>query len=211
MDVLCRRAAVSAGGVTMLAPLDADLPAGLLSAVSGPNGSGKSTLLSVIAGRRPLSSGLCLVDGRPPDETSGRFREAVASFIDTPPLARDLTVREQLAVVGASWWADRDPWAGADDQLIALDAAHLSGRFIHELSAGELQLVMLALTCHRPSSLLLLDEPERHLDEERITQLGALLKHRAQAGTTVVVATHDHRLLEQADRRICLAAADRTP
>ncbi|MDZ5078446.1 ABC transporter ATP-binding protein [Nesterenkonia sp. HG001] len=211
MDVLCRRAAVSASGVTMLAPLDAELPARLLTTVSGPNGSGKSTLLSVIAGRRTLTSGRCLVDGSPPDESSGRFREAVASFIDTPPLARDLTVREQTAVVGASWWPYRDPWAGADAQLTALEAAHLSGRFVHELSAGELQLVMLALTCHRPSRLLLLDEPERHLDEERICQLGDLLKQRAQAGTTVVLATHDHRLMEQADCCISLAAADRTP
>ena len=74
--------------------------------------------------------------------------------------------------------------------LGAFDVAHLARRFPHELSSGQAQAFALCLTLARPADVLLLDEPEQRLDEERIALLDEQLRQRVDGGTTLVVATH---------------------
>src|SRR5699024_1688113 len=172
-----------------------------LVALTGPNGAGKTTLLKTVAGRQLLTSGQCLIDGQAPYEFDAGFRAKVASLIDTPPMARDMTLLEQLALVRVCWGYD-DAFDAAEQLLYRLTIAGLGERFPFELSAGQLQLFAVALTLSRPSSLLLLDEPERHLDGERVYALLGVVQERVQAGALVITATHRAELIAHTDAQI---------
>lgn len=67
--------------------------------LTGANGAGKTTLLKTLAGRQLPSAGECRVNGQVPNEFDPSFRACVASLIDTPPMARDMTLIEQLSLV----------------------------------------------------------------------------------------------------------------
>lgn len=211
MRILCESLAVSSEEAQLLRPLSCELQGPGLIALTGPNGAGKTTLLKILAGRMLPTAGRCEIrsggegfSGVPAEHDRG-FRAAAASLIDTPPMAREMTLSEQLTMVGASWGAPPDSAEETSHGLLErLTIPQLAGRFPHELSAGQLQLFLLALTLARPAELLLLDEPERHLDGERIQVLLSLLEDRAAGGTTVITATHRQEIIEQCGQRLDL-------
>ncbi|MBB3666880.1 ABC transporter ATP-binding protein [Garicola koreensis] len=200
--VECRDLSVVVEDTALLAPTSFCHQAPGLIALTGPNGSGKTTLLKTLAGRQLPTSGQCLIDGQTPYEFDPGFRATVASLIDTPPIARDMTLLEQLALVRVSWGHDDDAFGAAQQFLDRLTIAQLAERFPFELSAGQLQLFAVALTLSRPSSLLLLDEPERHLDGERVHALLGVVQERVQAGALVITATHRAELIAHTDSQI---------
>lgn len=182
---------------------------GEVLAVTGPNGSGKTTLLNVVAGRLAPTAGTMHVAGRRPDDRDPAFRTALAALIGPVQTARDLTVLEHLRFVGATWGRPTREALEAGRALLAeLGIEALSGRFPHELSSGQSQLVSLALTLARPASVLLLDEPEQRLDPDRLGLVIDALHARAEAGTALLLASHSPRLLEElATSRLALEAA----
>lgn len=182
----------------LLAPTSLDVRRGEVVALRGPNGSGKTTLLRVVAGLAPATSGEALVCGEHPRERDAAFRERVAALIGTPPLARNLTLREHLELVAASWPSlFGHPPSILDDFGIA----RLEHRFPHELSSGQQQLFALALTFMRPCEVLLLDEPEQRLDAERRELLAGIIARRAANGAAVLMATHSAELVERTNAR----------
>lgn len=167
-------------------------------AITGPNGSGKTTLLRALAGLVQPTSGSVAINGRQVDESDAAFRALVAALVYLPPVARNLTVEEHLRLVLASWgWREPNIKGDVADQLKALQIDHLARRFPHELSAGQNQLFALALTLIRPSKVLLLDEPERHLDTEHRELIQAVLAQRKTDGTTIAFATHESMLIKE--------------
>lgn len=181
----------------LLPPVSLSLEPGHALAVRGPNGAGKTTLLRVLAGLMPATSGSVRLDGDPLHIRRGDHRAAVAAMIGMPPLARDLTLVEQLRFVRATWGDDavtgeREARTGLDE----LDIANLDTRYPSELSSGQLQLFSLALTLARPCRILLLDEPEQRLDANRRGLVADALRRRLDGGCTVVFATHSAALVE---------------
>lgn len=193
-------AAVTRGGNVLLRPCSAVLGPGEALVITGGNGAGKTTLLTLLCGLSTPTAGTVLIDGSAPDERSPVFRSTVAGMLGLPPLARDLTVEEQLRLVTVSWGApDRGPTgphATAQRLLTRLQIAHLADRFPHELSSGQLQLTGLALTLARPSSLLVLDEPEQRLDTERRGVVASLLAELRKQGRGLVVSTHSPQIVD---------------
>lgn len=204
-SISCSQLAVRTDESELLAPFSFEADAPALIALTGANGSGKTTLLKTLAGRQLPSSGQCLINSAPPYEFNPGFRAAVASLIDTPPLARDMTLSEQLALVSVSWGQEHDAaFVAADEILQQLTIPELGERFPYELSAGQLQLFALALTLSRPFDVLLLDEPERHLDTDRVETLLQLLESRVRAGALIITATHREEIVTRANERIHL-------
>ncbi len=182
-------------------------------AITGPNGSGKTTLLRALAGLVQPTSGSVAIAGRPVDESDAAFRALVAALVYLPPVARNLTVEEHLRLVLASWgWQEPNIEGDVAKQLKALQIDHLARRFPHELSAGQNQLFALALTLIRPAKVLLLDEPERHLDTEHRELVQTVLAQRKMNGTTIAFATHEAMLInELADSVLDIAVFDGGP
>jgi ABC-type multidrug transport system ATPase subunit len=203
------QAGVVAGGVTLLAPVSAQVQRGEVLAVRGKNGSGKSTLLRVLAGTRATSSGSVSIGGAAVNVRDRDFRRRVATMIGLPPIATDLTVRDHVLLVASTWVDDpADAQGRADGVLDELGLGLLGERFPHELSSGQTQLFGLALVLVRPFEVLIIDEPEQRLDAERVEAVVGALRRRRENGATLVVATHSSLLAEAlADRTIQLDAA----
>jgi ATPase subunit of ABC transporter with duplicated ATPase domains len=180
-DVVARlEGAVAERGAFRLGPIDLDLRLGDRLAVTGPNGAGKSTLLGALLGDLPLAAGRRTV-GRGVvagnlDQGRRRFdgdRPLAEAFADEAGLSPEAT-RTHLAKFGL----------GSDDVL----------RPGATLSPGERTRAALALAAARGVNWLVLDEPTNHLDLPAIDELESALE--AFEGTVVLV-THDRRLLER--------------
>jgi ABC-2 type transport system ATP-binding protein len=179
------------GPVHVLDDVDFAAAQGEVVAITGVNGAGKSTLLTCLAGLHKPSGGAIEVLGGPPRDTPAFWRQVV--FVaDLPTWYPGLTVREHLELVRLTN-APVGDWSMGPDYLI--DAFGLTTRadaIPLTLSSGQRQRLSLACALARPSSLLLLDEPEQSLDTGFRGELARLLgEDYAPAGGTVIMATHD--------------------
>jgi ABC-2 type transport system ATP-binding protein len=188
---------------TLLLPTDVSADPGDCIVLRGPNGSGKTTLLRIIGGLLVPSTGTATIGGREADERDRAVRAAVAALLGAPTTYRDLTLVDHLVLIDSTWGGDP---ATSDDRgealLDRLGIAHLDDRFPHELSSGQEQLFRLALTFSRPSSVVLLDEPEQRLDTAKRQVVGQLIRERTTAGATVVMACHDPELTASLATRV---------
>ena len=165
------------GEVTMLPPTSMTVKAGENIAILGPNGAGKTTFLRVLTGNLAPTSGSVMMDGQPIDERDQATRRVIAPLIGPVAGYRDLTVGDHLILIDQTWGGDRD---GAGERIAAvlnrLDILRFGNRYLAELSSGQRQLVEIAMVLLRPSALLVLDEPEQRLDEDRRALLGEVLR-----------------------------------
>lgn len=198
--------------IHLLAPVSLTATSGTATVLRGPNGSGKTTLLRLLAGRTDPTTGTVTLDGERVDDRDRATRAAVATLLGAPAAYPDLTLRDHLTLVDATW--GRDPQTCEErvhDALAELTIDHLAGRFPHELSSGQRQLFHLALVLFRPSDVLLLDEPEQRLDTAKRALITNLLAERRDAGATLVLACHDPAITDAlADTVVDLVAADQT-
>ena len=176
----------------LLLPTDVELGTAECVVLRGPNGSGKTTLLRILAGILPPSEGQATLDGSTVDERHDRTRSAIAALIGAPATYRDLTLADHLVLIDSTWGHvgeradDR-----ADEILELLEIDHLAERFPHELSSGQQQLFHLSMVLVRPSSFLILDEPEQRLDTDKRDLLTRILLDRKADGTSLLIACHD--------------------
>ncbi len=167
--------------------------------LTGPNGGGKTTLLRLIAGLLPPTRGRVdcergIVIGYLP-----QHRTIDRQF---PITVREI-VRQGLAC-RKRWWQRLSPTlkAQAEETLASFHLAELADRQIAELSGGQWQRTLLARAFVGSPDLLLLDEPETHLDEASRDELYARLT-ALQGKVTVVVVSHEEKLFPHiAGRRI---------
>ena len=200
---------LSIDDVALLVPTSIRLAAGEALAVTGSNGSGKTTLLRILAGLARPTSGAARIHGAPVDERSPAFRRVVSGSIGRPPVARDLTLEEHLALVAASWGSSvQEARERAAAELERWQLTALRRRFPHELSSGQSQLFALALAVVRPYEVLVLDEPEQRLDPDRLGIVIEVLREEIAAGRTVVFATHSVVLRQAIASRILRLGGD---
>ncbi|HEY3436587.1 MAG TPA: ABC transporter ATP-binding protein [Actinotalea sp.] len=199
------------------APVDLDVAAGEVVALIGPNGAGKSTVLRAVLGLLEPLGGDLTVFGIPVDEREARFRARVAGVLDDDAWFPGLTTREHLLLTAAGHGVTNTSTTvngllktfGLTGQQQAVPSA---------LSSGQRRRLLLAAAFARPRELLVLDEPEQRLDTAMRSTLAALLQSEADAGTSVLIATHDPALItalgadavivdERKCRRVSTAAA----
>ncbi len=181
----------------LLLPTDVDVGAAECVILRGPNGSGKTTLLRILAGTVPPSQGEATLDGSPIDERDDLTRNAIAALIGAPATYRDLTLVDHLVLIDSTWGHVGENAADhADEMLELLEIDHLAERFPHELSSGQQQLFHLSMVLVRPSSILILDEPEQRLDTDKRELLTRILLERKADGSSMVIASHDPAMTE---------------
>lgn len=210
MEVRAEDVSKVIGPATLLAPVSVTAPSGSCLVLRGPNGSGKTTLLRILIGALPASTGTAHVGEHVADERDPAVRAAVAALVGAPATYRDLTLRDHLVLLDATWGGDAETCdQRVADALDEVGIGELDGRFPHELSSGQTQLFRLALTLFRPSEVLVLDEPEQRLDTAKRALVAELVAARRDAGTTVVLACHDPGITERAaDAVVDLVAAE---
>jgi ABC-2 type transport system ATP-binding protein len=177
-----------------LLPLDLAVAPGRCTAVMGVNGSGKSTLLRIAAGRDTPTSGQARYGSRPlsQDDLVVRAEIAVVGGMASP--YPDLTVREHLQLVAVAHGAGRDADELIDQALSQCRLTDHADALPGSLSSGQGQALMLAAVLVRPRRLIVLDEPEQHLDPAARRWLAGLLLAEKQAGTALLLATHHTEL-----------------
>jgi putative ABC transport system ATP-binding protein len=179
---------------------DFSLAAGRHLLLRGASGSGKSTLLALMAGLLSPTEGRVLMAGQRLDTLSARERDrwrgATLGFVPQRlHLSAALTVRGnlELPAIAAGLAPER---ARIDDLLERLGLTALATRLPHQLSVGQAQRVALARALVRRPCLLLADEPSASLDDANTAQVLQLLLQAAEAqGATLVLATHDARVM----------------
>ena len=173
----------------------------------GPSGSGKSTLLRLLLREDVPTRGDIYVSdlnvARLPRRRVPRLRQRIGCVFQDFRLLPNKTVRGNVAfaleVIGKSQPTVRRVVPEVLE-LVGLEGK--AERMPHELSGGEQQRVAIARAFVNRPPLLLADEPTGNLDPDTSQGLMLLLDRINRTGTTVLMATHDHSIVDSMRRRI---------
>jgi len=197
------------GATAPIDRLDADFAPGRMTVVTGPSGSGKTTLLLLLAGLELPDAGEVLLEGVSLSELdrAGRaeVRRTSLAFVGqtgglTPFLGARENVELALELRGL-------PTADAVAALDAVGLGEHADRPVSELSAGQRERAALARAVAVRPRVVVADEPTARLDAANALALGTLLADVARTtGATVICATHDPLLIEQADAELSLGS-----
>jgi putative ABC transport system ATP-binding protein len=213
----------SSGGyiVRPLAGLSFDAEDGELVVVLGPSGCGKTTLLSCLAGLLTPVSGSIHFRGRDVvslgrQEVGEYRRHTVGVVFQAFNLIASLSARANVvAPLRLAGVPRRDAMSRADDLLAVVGLAERARHRPGQLSGGQRQRVAIARALAHDPPLVVADEPTAHLDYVQVEGVLRLMRQLAAPGRLVIVATHDDRITNIADRVVELtpdfAASDRAP
>ncbi|WP_397403243.1 ABC transporter ATP-binding protein [Phenylobacterium sp.] len=177
----------------------------------GPSGSGKTTLINILTGLVTPTSGDVLIDGRAMTGATAAARDAlrrdkIGLVFQTLRLVSALTVRENLSLAQnlAKGRSDRSEI----DALIArVGLSHRADARPRDLSQGEGQRAAIARALCTKPALLVADEPTSALDDVNAqAMIDLLLESAAASGSTLLIATHDHRIRPRFPRAVELQA-----
>lgn len=191
--------------LTVLDEITFSVEAGTRFAIVGPSGSGKTTLLGLCAGLDRADAGsvsLCGQDLSELDEDQrAALRNREVGFIfQNFQLLPTLTALENVSLP-LELQGERHAADTAKDLLGKVGLADRLHHYPSQLSGGEQQRVALARAFSNRPSLLFADEPTGNLDEEtggRVIEL--LFNLNQEAGTTLIIVTHDMDLARRCDR-----------
>jgi putative ABC transport system ATP-binding protein len=196
--------------VSALAGINLEIMSGEYVSIMGPSGSGKSTLLNIIGLLDRPDSGRYELDGKDVTDLSeteqARVRREKIGFVfQSFHLVPRLTAAENIElplILKGVPPAERK--ARVQKALAGFNLEDRAGHRPAELSGGQRQRVAIArATILRPSALLA-DEPTGNLDHRIGAEVMALLEGLHDAGTTLIVVTHDRELGARARRRIAM-------
>ena len=193
---------VQSGGdpLTIVHPLDLEIPTGQLLSIVGPSGSGKSTLLGLIAGLDMPTTGSIMVNGTDitslNEDSLAEFRGRTVGFVFQffhlmPSLTAFENILVPLEIIGKS-----NPQERARDLMSEVGLAGRSHHYPSQLSGGEQQRVAIARALANTPPVLLADEPTGNLDSATGRSIIDLLVDvNRRHGTTVVPVSYTHLTL----------------
>lgn len=174
----------------------------------GKVGSGKSSLLKSLYVEIPIKTGTAHIFDYDLHKIKRRqipfLRRKIGIIFQDFQLLTDRSVYNNLTfVLKATGWKNKEEIAAQVTQVLQqVGMEHAKNKFPHQLSGGEQQRVVIARALLNSPELILADEPTGNVDSETGEKLMALLHEIHQAGTTVIVATHNVRWVELFPGRI---------
>jgi len=177
--------------------IDFTLERGEIMAILGPNGAGKTTLLKCITGLNCWKKGFTLIDGV---ELTKIPQKEIWKKIGYVPQAHKMVFGfsiEDLVVMGRAPYISsmskprKEDYDKAREALDEVGILHLAKKSCNEVSGGELQLALIARTLVSNPEVLILDEPESHLDiQKQVVILQTLKRLAKEHNISCIINTH---------------------
>jgi cell division transport system ATP-binding protein len=196
-----QRDATALNGVTLI------IPKGDFVFLTGISGAGKSTLLRLLYAALKPTRGQVVVDGQNITRLTSaqipHLRRSIGIVFQDFKLLPNRTVLENVAItLEVLGWGQKDIGKKVYHILKQMGLEHKMNTTPLRLSGGEQQRVALARALVNDPKILLADEPTGNLDDENKEQILNIFREANIRGTTVVVATHDRRLIENSHKRV---------
>jgi len=193
----------------VLHQVSAEFYPGEIVIVTGPSGSGKTTFLTLVGALRSVQAGDLAVRGQGLRDLSGaelmRIRRRMGFIFQSHHLIDALTACQnvQMALVGEAGETPASAREKALSCLVEVGLGEDAHRKPRQLSGGQQQRVAIARALVRDPEIILADEPTAALDKKTGLEIVELLHRLAKrTGCTILLVTHDNRILHVADRII---------
>ena len=195
------------GNVAALREVSLNVNKGEFVFIVGPSGSGKSTALRLLLREEAPTRGRIIVAGRDISRLSSwkvpQLRRNIGTIFQDYKLLPNKTVYENVAFAQEVIGRPRNVIDTQVPQILDLvGLSKKATRFPNELSGGEQQRVSMARAFVNRPLILLADEPTGNLDPATTVGIMRLLDRINRTGTTVVMATHDQRIVDAMRRRV---------
>jgi len=207
---LCKQYQIGDLTIEALKNLNLGVKKGEFVSIYGPSGAGKTTLLNLIGGLDKPTSGKIVVFGHDlgtyDENFLATFRCAYIGFVfQSYNLISTLTAIENVAfAVELAGWPKERIEERSENLLKLVGLEHRANHFPAQLSGGEQQRVAFARALANDPPLLLADEPTGNLDVETGLEIVRMLEKMKGEEKTVIVTTHDERILKLANRTLRL-------
>ncbi len=195
------------GGTIAANDVSLDIPKGEFMFLVGPSGSGKSTLIRLMLRDEPVTRGKIWVAGKDittlPKWKIPYLRRSVGTVFQDYKLLPNKTVAENVGFALEVLGRPRSVIAPQVAQVLELvGLADKAKRYPRQLSGGEQQRVSVARAFVNRPPIMLCDEPTGNLDPKTSVGIMKLLDRINRTGTTIVMATHDHAIVDAMQRRV---------
>ena len=175
--------------------------------ITGRSGSGKSTLIKILLKEVEPTSGRVVVNDmdlvKMPRRYVPKYRRRLGVVFQDFRLLKDKTVYENVAfaqrVIGESSRTIRE---SVPHMLKMVGLSSKYKFFPHQLSGGQQQRVAIAMALINRPEILLADEPTGNLDPHNAMEIMGLLEKINRRGTTVIVVTHSHEIVDMMKKRV---------
>ncbi len=195
------------GGVVALKDIDLDINKGEFVFLVGPSGSGKSTLIRLMMREETPTNGDIWIAGKHasalPAWKVPHLRRSIGTVFQDFKLLPNKTVYENVAFAMEVTGKSRSAIDTQVPQVLKLvGLSEMADRIPRRLSGGEQQRVSVARAFVNRPLILLADEPTGNLDPATSVGIMRILDRINRTGTTVVMATHDHAIVDAMQRRV---------
>ncbi len=200
-----------AGGREIAFP-DIEIMPGERIAICGPSGAGKTTLIGLLCGLARPSSGRVEIGGEPLDDDLADAWRGTIGFVGQHPHMLNASLRANIALSGEridEARLDAALAAAAADGVVAALPRGVDTRLGENgsgVSGGEARRLTIARAIYADAKVVFADEPTADLDAATAERVVEALEAIGRQGATLVVATHDPRLIARLDRVIVLEA-----
>ncbi len=175
--------------------------------MTGPSGSGKTTFLTIIGGLRQASNGSVKVLDQQlinsTEQAKVKVRQQTGYIFQQHNLLKPLTALQNvcMSLEMHNYMTERERLTQAADMLKAVGLGDRLNYKPEQLSGGQRQRVSIARALVGKPRIILADEPTASLDKQSGQDAVGILKQLAkELGTTILLVTHDYRILDIADR-----------
>ena len=195
------------GGTVAVRDVNLDIQKGEFVFLVGPSGSGKSTLIRLLLRQDTVTRGVIWVAGKDitqlPAWKIPFLRRSVGTVFQDFKLLPNKTVAENVSFALEVLGRPRSVVGPQVKQVLELVGLNDKGdRYPRQLSGGEQQRVSIARAFVNRPPILLCDEPTGNLDPATSVGIMRLLDRINRSGATVVMATHDHAIVDAMQRRV---------
>lgn len=171
---------------------------GKFYSIIGPNGCGKSTLLKLLAGINEPNSGSIKIDGKNIHEINRSEYSKLISYVPQsassvfPFSVYEIVMMGRTPYLNFMGFEKETDKEIVNESLELMELSHIRNKGINEISGGELQRVFIARAFAQKSGIILLDEPNSHLDlKHQVSVFNLLEKLCTDKGFTVIAVSHD--------------------